>query len=85
MKTQKQVAGSTTPSAIGSNHIMASIGLQNIFLRELYVFKHVDATQLRISGKVLCILYRMGHEKVARLLFCTCSCDILSGVSVLIA
>jgi len=25
----------------------------------------------------------MGHEKAARLLFCTCPCDILSGVSML--
>ena len=25
--------------------------------------------------------YLVGHEKVARLPFCTCPCDILSGVS----
>jgi len=30
-------------------------------------------------------LYRMGHEKVARLPFCTCPCDILSDVSMCIA
>jgi len=27
----------------------------------------------------------MGHVKVARLPFCTCPCDILSGVSMYIA
>jgi len=27
------------------------------------------------------LFYRMGHEKVARLPFCTCPCDILSGLS----
>ena len=27
------------------------------------------------------LLYRVGHEKVARLSFCTCPYDILSGVS----
>ena len=27
-------------------------------------------------------LYKMGHEKVARLPFWTCPCDILSGVSI---
>ena len=30
-------------------------------------------------------IYRTGHEKVARLPFCTCPCDILSGVSMYIA
>ena len=29
--------------------------------------------------------YRVGHEKVACLPFCTCPCDILSGVSMYIA
>ena len=28
-----------------------------------------------------CLNYRVGHEQVARLPFCTCPCDILSGVS----
>ena len=31
------------------------------------------------------IWYRMGHENVARLPFCTCPCDILSGVSMYFA
>jgi hypothetical protein len=30
-------------------------------------------------------LYTVGHEKVARLPFCTCPCDIISGVSMYIA
>ena len=30
-------------------------------------------------------LYRVGHEKIACLPFCTCPCDILSGVSMHIA
>ena len=25
--------------------------------------------------------YRVGHEKVASLPFCTCPCDVLSGIS----
>jgi hypothetical protein len=28
-------------------------------------------------------MYRMGHEKVASFPFCTCPCDILSGVRIL--
>ena len=31
------------------------------------------------------VLYSMGQEKVARLPFCTCICDILSRVSKYIA
>jgi len=30
-------------------------------------------------------LYRVGHGKVARVPFCTCPCDVLSGVSMYIA
>ena len=33
----------------------------------------------------LYLLYRVGNEKEARLPFCTCPCDILSGVSMRIA
>ena len=39
------------------------------------------AESLRSNG----YLYRVGHEKVARLPFCTCPCDVLSGVSTYIA
>ena len=30
------------------------------------------------------VMYRVGHEKVARLPFCTCPCDILSAISMYI-
>ena len=37
------------------------------------------------NSNVSSAFYRMGHEKVVRLPFCTCPCDILSGVSMYIA
>ena len=41
-----------------------------------------DSLSLQFKSDKL--LYRMGHEKVARLPFYTCPCDILSGVSMYI-
>jgi hypothetical protein len=40
---------------------------------------------VRVPWIRLVALYRVGHEKLARLPFCTCPCDIHSGVSMYIA
>jgi len=37
--------------------------------------------RVRLNYYVI-VLYRVGHEKVARLPFCKCPCDILSGDSI---
>jgi hypothetical protein len=54
-QTSEKVTMTTTPWA-SSYHAMASTMLQ-IFLRELYVFKHVGTTQLCNSGQVMFILF----------------------------
>jgi len=60
--------------------------LQHVhFLSPTVHFQYVIRIILEITFKAAYLsilssysLYRMGHEKVARLPFCTCPCDILS-------
>ena len=48
------------------------------------IWTHTLSGRFLLHDWNMVLLYRMGHEKVARLPFCTCPCDILSGVSMYI-
>jgi len=57
----------------------------NLKVKFRYNLLSCHASSQRCGGGHNASLYRVGHEKVARVPFFTCPCDILSGVSMYIA
>jgi len=58
------------------------LNIDNFVILEERLLKNSRTKKINVS--VVPGIYRVGHKKLAHLTFCTCPCDILSGVSMYI-